>query len=41
MFKQQLADTKNQLAQLIEKDINAFNIMLREKQIPIIFTDIK
>jgi len=41
MFKRQLADHRDRLKQLIEKDVKIFNDMLKEKQIPNIFTDLK
>ena len=34
MLKEQLVDYQNRLKQLIEKDVKAFNDMLKEKQIP-------
>jgi len=41
MFKEQLAENQDRLQQLIKKDVKAFNDMLKEKQIPIIFADVK
>jgi formiminotetrahydrofolate cyclodeaminase len=41
MFKRQLADHRARLKQLIEKDVTAFNDMLKEKKIPNIFTDME
>ncbi|MEE8603941.1 MAG: sialidase [Candidatus Aminicenantaceae bacterium] len=41
MFKRQLADHRDRLKQLIEKDVKAFNDMLKEKKIPNIFTNME
>jgi hypothetical protein len=41
MFKSQLADHKDRLKQLIERDLMVFNDMLNGKMVPNIFTDIK
>jgi photosystem II stability/assembly factor-like uncharacterized protein len=41
MFKRQLVDCQERLNQLIQKDVKVFNDMLREKQIPNVYTDIK
>jgi len=41
MFKRQLAGHQDRLKKLIEKDVKTFNDMLKEKQIPNIFTDME
>ena len=41
MLQKQLADYQGRLKQLIEKDVKTFNDILKEKQLPNIFMDVK
>jgi hypothetical protein len=41
MLGSQLVDTQNRLKKLIEEDVKTFNRLLRDKQIPHIFTEVK
>jgi len=41
MLQKQLADYQSRLKQLLEKDVKTFNDILKEKQLPNIFMDVK
>lgn len=41
MFKEQLSDYQGRLEELVQKDVHAFNDMLKERQVPPVFTGIK